>query len=276
MTVVPSAPVKLPFVLRKNIRDNFDAKRGEFTERFRQITGTDYELCVDWAKLYEKLRDNADYGERLGEAANWYFDSLADNLERALKDDDMCREEFVDATEKRQFHLRLDDSISDSYNETRVADGILWILVQPNAFAYNCNNVGNNIIEALSANSVAPSDKPAQPEPSAPATPALPKSLPLALRKNIRDEFINKQGELLQRMKDATGGTVWTFAIDWEALYNGTAADNSYRERWGEAAYWYLDGFSNHVERLCKDDDMCTEALVEAASTHEVHIRLVE
>jgi hypothetical protein len=106
--------------------------------------------------------------------------------------------------------------------------------------------------------------------------------LSLATRKNIRDEFDNKKGELESKFSTALGVSMTVGPVDWANIVaeldkwaNGGKA-HDWKERVGEGAFKVIEGFCNNIERIAGSDEMVKEAILEKVSKHQISFKLVE
>src|SRR5262245_53236825 len=96
---------KLPLVVRKNIRDEFDNKKPALIAKIKESLQMDDELefVVDWAAIHSailasnKKGEEHTYQKRLGEVTYWYYSALADSIGRNCDEDDMVRETITES-----------------------------------------------------------------------------------------------------------------------------------------------------------------------------------
>ncbi|KEF59413.1 uncharacterized protein A1O9_04257 [Exophiala aquamarina CBS 119918] len=70
--------------------------------------------------------------------------------------------------------------------------------------------------------------------------------LPLAVRKNVRDEWESKKPEIEERISKALGET-WTISVNPNLLYANTD-DEGRKSNIGAVIYWYFEPFATNVE----------------------------
>ncbi|RUS16312.1 hypothetical protein BC937DRAFT_91365 [Endogone sp. FLAS-F59071] len=99
------------------------------------------------------------------------------------------------------------------------------------------------------------------------------KSLPLATRLNIRDNYEGPKPELSERLKKAAGGVEFNFVVDFVDLYQNLEQNPDYRKRLGEVVFWYFEGLVRNLEDKLKDK-MVLEAFIEAVSTRDIILEL--
>jgi len=259
--------------VRKNIRDEFLQKCEQLQARLTDATGDDsFQFIIDWESLYNQVPADSSYRHRLGEVIYWYMDNFTSRGGEQLKKDDLIAEEFLERCSKRQISVALVQELGgNKYNDIKFNDGIAWIVTTTERWAMNSQEAGSQLVEALSAPSEAISVLAAKEPVSAKSSSQdLPKSLSLAIRKNIRDEWLAKVSLLQDRLAKALEGNVYTFPIDWAGLQAKIPLDSSYVNRTGEVLHWYMDAFVGNVERLCSEDEMCREAFIEATEKREI------
>ena len=78
-----SAP-KLPLLVRKNIRDEFDNKKEELAKKFKELLGEDYEFEVDFPALYTHADGDYQQG-RIGTLVYTAIEDCSGSIDSGLK-----------------------------------------------------------------------------------------------------------------------------------------------------------------------------------------------
>eukprot|EP00300_Choanocystis_sp_HF-7_P008061 c15674_g1_i1.p1 GENE.c15674_g1_i1~~c15674_g1_i1.p1 ORF type:complete len:295 (+),score=64.16 c15674_g1_i1:33-887(+) len=141
----------LPLVVRKNLRDNEEAKN-QALARIEAALGQRYTFEMDVVAQYKVLAasDRADYKEQIGEIifGNYgYLNGLANKLE-SLAQDDMVKEAINDAASSHQITFKFDKDCS-SYNETKFINKVMTMTTTPGYFWTNVDQIGNTIESQL-------------------------------------------------------------------------------------------------------------------------------
>jgi hypothetical protein len=161
-TLSGTGPV--PLAMRKNIADTQSMVNSALAA-MKQHSGVDWSVHIDWANFvppYQKRNNNPN----IGETVHNYVMQLSNKFQK-LCSVPAQKEQFLKVVSKRVIRLILqktDFTSGDSYVQTRVGDGELYVVVGEKNFGGNAGNTGNDLEKLLSGdgNSL---DKRAQPNP---------------------------------------------------------------------------------------------------------------
>jgi hypothetical protein len=182
-----------------------------------------------------------------------YLKGLASNIETYVKDE-IQKESLVEAFAAKHvisFALQTEAPQGRSpYVYLENCDGTLTVNIVKGKICCNCFDTGKDLARACS------DDGP----------------MTVLARKNIKDKEADLKKHLARIQK--VTGVEFTVEVDWPAIAT-TAATTGYTDRPGDVIYGsYLSGLTSNLEKLCKDD-MCKEAVVEAAHKKVISFSLV-
>ncbi|CAG8582170.1 321_t:CDS:1 [Paraglomus occultum] len=247
----------LPLRTKVDVRDEWELKVPALKKRLKSSLGEDYGFEVDLDEIYSQIikanKSQHDwYTRSLGSITCSYFDSLVSNIEKTASDD-LARNEFLEATSSRTFHLVLDTEVA-SYNDVEIENGDLYIKVEPKNFGYNVY-VGSEISKKIKAPGSA---------------------FPLETKLNVRNEWELKIPALKKKLKEAVGED-YEFVVNFEELLNVGIAKNDSDASWlkrslGEIVYQYYGALIENVVKVAKDDDLVREGFLEVTGEKKIHL----
>ncbi|CAG8823925.1 10588_t:CDS:1 [Gigaspora margarita] len=244
----------LPLRTKKSIRDEWEKEIPGLKKQLNKCLGEDYQFKVDFNEVYVQIvkanENNIDwFSKSLGNVIFQYFSSLIKNIENYTKKDDLIRQEFLDLTSTRTFHLMVDNEVED-YHDVKIIDGGLYIMVHPEKFGTNASP-GYDIVERLHA----------------------PDSvLPVITKVNIRDQWTIKIPALKKKLKDAVRDEI-EFVVDFDNIFkiakkNSDSNGKWYKNKLGEIVYGYFEPL---VANIIKDD-MVRDNFVEIVNTKKIYL----
>ncbi|CAG8509864.1 2757_t:CDS:2, partial [Racocetra persica] len=227
----------LPLRTKKSIRDEWEKEIPSLKKQLNKCLGEDYQFKVDFDEIYMQVskanEDNTDwFSKSLGNITLQYFSSLIKYIEDYTKKDDLIRQEFLDLTKTRNFHLVMDVDVED-YHDVKINDGGLYIMVNPARFGTNASP-GYDIVERLHA----------------------PDSvLPVITKVNIRDQWTMKIPTLKKKLKEAVHDEI-EFVVDFDNIFETAKKNSDGDGKWvtnklGEIVFAY---FESLVANIVKDD----------------------
>ncbi|KAK6355584.1 hypothetical protein TWF696_004684 [Orbilia brochopaga] len=270
-----AAPVKLPLIARKNIRDEYTAKIGGLQTELKEYTGEDYEFSVNFDVLYPTLKQDERYQvESPGTIAFNTYEGVVYKIKTMTKEgeDEAAKEFLNNVVSKKQINILVTDEAS-SYSSCRVKDGVLEILYKEGGYGTNAGYAADNLEKELDK-AFAETNKGA---------------LPLAAKKGFRDDFVEKKADLEKKIAEELLGNTITLVADPDAIWKLANEEYDKLKRsekssidldgiarnMGSAIYAYFEGFLGVLQYKFKQDDMMVEAFMESCPKKEVHVKLV-
>ncbi|KAK6342342.1 hypothetical protein TWF718_007744 [Orbilia javanica] len=266
---------KLPLIARKNIRDEYEAKKGELLERIKEYTGEEYEFIVDFQeKIYPNVDSSQSYQtESPGSIAFSTYEGLADRLKMITEegDDQLVKDFFNEVVSSRKIDILIEPI--EPYTACRVRDGVLELVFKTGNYGTNnwylTERLINNLDEAYAETNKG--------------------ELPLESRKSWQTDFVAKKDELEAAIAEELLGTKVTLVADPVAIWRTATEEfdklkkkdrdtinlESIRRNMGSAVHSYFDGLRSQLNYKFKQDDMMVEAFLEAAPSKEVRFELV-
>ncbi|CAG8452274.1 6473_t:CDS:1, partial [Scutellospora calospora] len=194
--------------------------------------------------------NNADwFSKNLGNLTCQYFSSLIRYIEDYTKKDDLVRQEFVDLTKTKTFHLVTDVEVED-YHNVKIVDGGLYIMVNPERFGTNASP-GYDLVERLHASDSV---------------------LSVSTKINIRDQWTSKIPALKKKLKEAVHDDI-EFVVDFDNIFE-IAKKNSnddgkwYKSKLGEIVFAYFESLVTNIIK----DDMVRDNFVEIIETKKIYL----
>jgi hypothetical protein len=139
----------LTLLTRKNIKDR-EVDRKANLARIEKACGISFDLEVDWPAL-DAAATAAKYPNRIGDFVyKYYLDGIASNLEKLCKDD-MCKEAFVEANDKKLIHFSLvpDSEMEGKYTVCKFDGGVFHVHLSKERICYNAADAGQDIMGRL-------------------------------------------------------------------------------------------------------------------------------
>lgn len=268
--------VKLPLIARKNIRDEYEAKKGGLLARIKEYTGEDYEFIVDFQeKIYPNIDASQSYqAESPGCIAFSAYEGLADRLKTITDegDDQLVKDFFNQVVSSRKIDILI-EPMESGYTACRVRDGVLELIFKTGNYGTNSwyltEKLINNLDEAFAETNKG--------------------ELPLEARKSWQDEFLSKKDKLEADIAEELLGTKVTLVADPAEIWRVAVEEygklkkreqseidlESIRRNMGAAVFSYFDGFRYQINYKFKQDDLMVETFLEAAPSKEIRFELV-
>ncbi|KAF3189921.1 hypothetical protein TWF106_007099 [Orbilia oligospora] len=267
---------KLPLIARKNIRDEYEAKKGGLLERIKEYTGEDYEFIVDFQeKIYPNIDTAQSYQvESPGSIAFSAYEGLADRLKTVTDEgeDQLVKDFFNEVVSSRKIDILI-EPMESGYTACRVRDGVLELVFKTDNYGTNSwyltEKLINNLDEAYAETNKG--------------------ELPLEARKGWQDDFVAKKDQLEADIAEELLGTKVTLVADPVAIWRTAVEEydklkkrdkdqidlESIRRNMGSAVFSYFDGFRYQINYKFKQDDLMVETFLETAPSKEVRFELV-
>jgi len=261
---VPFAPkpaiAKLPLAVRKDIRDNFDAKQEDFQARIKELVGTDFTININAAEVWA-------YAEEGNTSAGTCFAGYVEGFISALKNFMSKYEEngktfFNGAVTQSELTLTVNPLGDKGETITSdVKDGVYRILFRHDRLGYNQNWLDDTMLPAIE---------------SAPR-----EGFSLSAKNSIENDYEAEIDELREEINKIVGTEV-TLDPNFEENYKALSAakdkvsDNNWQARIGSVVLGYFKGLKYQLESQgFGGDDMLQEGLQEIVETKTFKVRVV-
>ncbi|TGZ79816.1 hypothetical protein EX30DRAFT_77034 [Ascodesmis nigricans] len=159
-------PTALPLVTRKDLRDNWLAKKTDLEKELaEELNDTPFTLHFDaaaawealvaaWTALPKKKKSEIDLEaakQNLGYCAYEYFSGLKSTISYRFGDDELMIEGFLEAVDKKEAHLVVVQELSDgrTYNDCVIEGETLLIRTVPGNWGVNTNDACEKLVELL-------------------------------------------------------------------------------------------------------------------------------
>ncbi|CAK7228419.1 hypothetical protein SCUCBS95973_006876 [Sporothrix curviconia] len=263
---------KLSLVVRKSIRDKYDAKRPEFEAKLSEKLGTAWTFDFNPLAIFPYCSE--DLRESLGYVLKDYAEGATDRL--IYFADKQGAEGVAELNTVAHAHtitIDLDEAGKNSYCGCEVQpDGRLAILFNQANFAVNARDAfdADKVLAAL--NSAPPAPGAAEPK------------LSFAARSGIRSDFEPKAEEIRSKIAKVLNRDDIKIEPNFEGLYavlskpdNVKIVGADYEGRLGFLLHSYFDGLAYQLEnQKFGSDDMLQEGFNEAVETGIIAFRIVD
>ncbi|KAJ7130620.1 hypothetical protein C8R44DRAFT_66680 [Mycena epipterygia] len=251
------AVAKLPLAVRKDIRDNFDAKMDDFKARIKECTGTDFTINFNAAEIWA-------YAEESNTAAGTCFSGYVEGFISALKTfmekfEDHGKAFFNEAVTQSELTLRV--NLLGDKGETitsEVKDGVYCILFRHDRLGYNQSWLSDTMLPAIEA---APRE-----------------GFSLSAKTSIENDYDTAIDEVRDEINKLVGTDVTldpNFDEVYKALESGLK-EKSWQTSFGPTALKYFQGLKDQLERQgFGGDDMLQEGLQEIVETKTFKLRVL-
>ncbi|KAG5995909.1 hypothetical protein E4U54_002709 [Claviceps lovelessii] len=265
---------KLPLAVRKDVRDNWEAKKPDWEKKISHILRTPWTIDIDVHQIYAYATDGW-AKECTGSMLNAYLESAEMQLKSFIaKHGDDARTEINALAHAHQLTMQLDTDnlVSCCGSQVIPTTGQLAILVQQ-------AKLGTNVDDALGEGSLARALS------GAPAVPSLPMSY--LARKAIREDYSRDGGYAVaavqKSMEEQLGRSVVlepAFEENFEKLRAAEArgeAVSGWEGNLGGFVLRYFEGLARWMdENKVAADDMVREAVNEGLDSGTVAFRIVD
>ncbi|KAI8948149.1 hypothetical protein F4801DRAFT_558059 [Xylaria longipes] len=151
----------MSFMVRTSIRENYDPKIDAIQKRVGELVGKpDIKLNPNFEENFAKLLEeskqkktglNKDWQEYFGAWIRLYLEGLVSQLQwQKFEDDELLQEGFNDVVSKGEVVFRIVDKLQgDSYNESVIEDGVLYLQTTPKTWGSNIDNAASKLVDQL-------------------------------------------------------------------------------------------------------------------------------
>ncbi|KAJ6558308.1 hypothetical protein B0H19DRAFT_946078 [Mycena capillaripes] len=226
------AVAKLPLAVRKDIRDNFDAKKEDFQARIKALVGTDFTININAAEVWA-------YAEEGNTSAGTCFSGYVEGFISALtnytkKYDENGKIHFNETV--NQSELTLGVNLKGDNGETinsEVKDGVYRILFRHDRLGCNQNWLDDTML---------------------PAIESVPREgFSLSAKHSIENDYESEIDELREEMNKIVGTEI-TLDPNFEENYKNLCEaksndkDNSWQGSIGSTVLSYFKGLKSQLE----------------------------
>jgi len=250
------ALAKLPLAVRKDIRDNFDAKKEDFQTRIKELVGTDFTININAAEVWA-------YADEGNTSAGTCFTGYVEGFISALKTfmtkfDDNGKAFFNEAVTQSELTLAV-NPLGDKGDTitSEVKEGVYRILFRHDRLGYNQNWLDDTMLPAIE---------------SAPR-----EGFSLSAKSSIENDYEAEIEETREEINKLVGTEV-TLDPNFEEIYKALSElkEKDWQARLGATVLSYFKGLKYQLESQgFKDDDMLQEGLQEVVETKTFKVRVL-
>ncbi|KAJ6503783.1 hypothetical protein C8R45DRAFT_818142 [Mycena sanguinolenta] len=233
---VPFTPkpaiAKLPLAVRKDIRDNFDAKKEDFQAQIKELTGVDFPININAAEVWAyAAADDTSAGRCFSAYVEGFISALKAFMEK-FKDNGKTY--FNDAVTQSELTITV-NPLGDKGNtiDSAVKDGVYCILFRHDRLGCNQSWLKDTMLRAIE---------------SAPR-----EGFSLSAKHSIEVDYEDKIEEL-QEAINALCGVPFTLDPNFEEIYEvlteakDKVNDAGWRESIGRTVFQYFEALKYHLE----------------------------
>ncbi|KAI0190696.1 hypothetical protein EV127DRAFT_388616 [Xylaria flabelliformis] len=263
---------KLPLALRKNVRDEWDAKKGEVEAKISEILGVAWTIDVNPNQIYAYSESSAYAKERIGSCLYEYFDNAFYRLRdfQELYKEDGVRE-LNEIAHAHVLTLDLDEQKRFTYCGCDISEGQLRLLFAPDGLGTNVSSCLDRDV-LLKALNDAPS----------------PNGAPMSYlaRASIRENYDSKIEEIRQRIGELVAKPDIKLTPNFEENFamlleeskrKKTELNKDWQQYLGGNTRSYFEGLVSQLQwQKFEDDDLLQEGFNDVISKGEVVFRVVD
>ncbi|KAI0409299.1 hypothetical protein F4802DRAFT_243833 [Xylaria palmicola] len=263
---------KLPLAVRKSVRDDWDAKKGNLETKLSEILGTAWTVDVNPNQVFAYSDKSAYAKENLGACLHEYFygaTSRLEDFEGTYGEDGV--NELNTICHAHVITLDVDEEKRFTYCGADVKDGQLRLLFAPDNLGCNISSCLDSSVLAKALNDApAPADTP----------------LSYVARTSIRKSYDPKVEGVRARVGALVAKPDIALNPNFDAnfaklLEEGRAKKSALRDDWqenfGSWTLLYFEGLVTQLEwQKFEDDDLLQEGFQEVIEKGEVVFRVVD
>ncbi|KAK7046134.1 hypothetical protein VNI00_007137 [Paramarasmius palmivorus] len=250
----PKEPIaKLPLATRKDLRDNYEAKRADLEKQISELLGVDFKANLDPNEIWAY---NTDESNSIGGMFYRYVDGFLSCLKQYIErfgDDGKDHFNAAVTQSELQVHVnRLGDKAPTI--DCQITDGVFSILFHQEKLGYSQGYIFNELLKAVEA---------------------VPREGLSVWAKNSIQEYYEEQiDDLCDKIADVLNMPDIVVEPSFEENYKALKAakeDDSWEEQFGRATYAYIEGLhSQLVSQGFKGDDMLQEGIAEVMTAQKI------
>ena len=278
-SVIEAPKVKLSLAIRKNIRDEWEAKKAGFEEQLSRLLDTSWTISVDPGHLWSYGEEGGFVKQNPGRAISLYIEDAIPHVEQFVdKYGEDGKRELNSLASAHAITIEETGRSDIFYSGCEVSGGLLRILFAKNYIGTNSGSAMEDLLGAVSnagitanaSSEVAPID--------------------FSARMSIRNDYKSKVGELQQKFRQLLNLPTLSLIPNFESNFAKITffiANSKKREvedfprewqkQFGWNIYEYFDYFFQGLDnKRFGDDDLMQEGFAEAVDKHEVGLRVVD
>jgi hypothetical protein len=260
MSFIKPAAEKLPLAVRKDVRDNFEAKKEDLLKELSDLLGRPYTVNFDANEVFPYTKVDG-FGKSLHGYLEGVVSGVRDLIEKYPRDG---AQHFNDAVHKSEIALHVNPNGNGEVIDCEIKDGVFVILFRhDDCFGYNLGNVGGYMQKRIDE---VPRDD----------FPLLVKG---SLQKHYEPEFEKIKAEVAEvlAMPDVVLDSNLKECCD-KLQAAGNKATRAWGENFGEVFIHY---FGKGLLEQLRDqgfpkDDMLQEGLAEVLTSKTFKVRVVD
>ncbi|KAI0969034.1 hypothetical protein F4678DRAFT_463787 [Xylaria arbuscula] len=271
---MPLPPVeKLPLALRKSVRDDWDAKKGDLQAKYTELLGTEWTIDVNPNQVYAYATEERSYAkENLGNLLFDYFDGAyrrLEEFENYYKEDGV--KELNEIAHAHVVTLDVDEQNRFSSAGSDIVEGKLRLLFNP-------KSLGSNIPYCLDRGILTKALN------DAPGPEGAP--LSFAARTSIRLNYDPKIEEIRARVAELVNKPDIKFNPNFdenfakllaESKVKKTDLSKDWEDNFGYSIASYFSGLVSQLEwQKFEDDELLQEGFNDVIDKGEVVLRIVD
>ncbi|CAF3510889.1 unnamed protein product [Fusarium graminearum] len=255
---------RLPLAARKDIRDSWELRKGDYEESLSRILDQPWTIVVDPWAIHPYSQGSwceSSIGCVIASYVEGAFDRLRDFFDQNGNE---ARDEINEICSAHVLTIDYDDTNTVSYCGVKVSPERQLVIL------FSGNNLGTNASDAANSNNLTKALNDA---------PSL-RPMNFTARNSIRNGYNPRIEQIQQKLKEMLQqdvSLVPNFETNFEKLTGNNNASSGWEWTFGNAHLAYFEGLALQLQYgKFGEDDMLREGLLETVDKHAVHIRVVD
>ncbi|RDL38749.1 Uncharacterized protein BP5553_03089 [Venustampulla echinocandica] len=256
---------KLPLAVRKNVRDEWDNKKGDLESQISTLLGTPWTFDINPLAIYPYAEEGSYGHHSLGECIAAYMNGFIYHLQKFLDTYGQEGKAELNSVCRATHAITFAASTTVNYCGCDIESGMLRILFHPNNLGSNLDSVAEDIAKVVS---------------SAPQPAGAP-PLSFTARHSIKSDYDSQIGPILENAIKVLQNPALKFEVGFDdlgrMLKNGEGARDDWESNLGTFARQYYESFVDSlISEKFGEDELLREGLAECVPNGSVRLRIVE
>ncbi|KAL0568175.1 hypothetical protein V5O48_013812 [Marasmius crinis-equi] len=256
---VPKEPIeKLPLAVRKDVRDNYEAKKVELEQEISKVLGVAFKANLNTNEIWAY---NTDDRASAGGVLFRYVDGFLTCLKEYLNTyGDDGKDHFNNAVSKSELQVHV-NPLGDKAPtiDCTVNEGVFVVLFHHQKLGYNQSHIREELLKAVE---------------NAPR-----EGLSVRAKQSIKDKYDECIDELRDDIAEMLAMPELIIEPSFEENYKALKAaktEDSWEETFGRGTYAYFEGLKDQLARQgFKGDEMLQEGVAEMATEKKIVFQVV-
>ncbi|KAG8529609.1 uncharacterized protein KY384_006246 [Bacidia gigantensis] len=265
---------KLPLAVRKNVRDNWEAKRSELEARLSSVLGTPWTAAIDPAELFSFATGNQYASQNMGEMIAEYISTATDRVtEFSEKYGSDGISDLNNVAGQHTIGIAHTSRSDVNYSGCEISNGCLLLLFKDDGLGVNIYSAADDLAIAVDNAEVVGNGGDVT-------------KLGFLARSSIKADYDLKIDEVKADIQKTLDLSVLELSPGFEENYAKLATYDAaknydfprdFKEVFGDYVFQYFEGFAEALKDSgFAGDDMMQEGFKEAVEKNEIGLRVVD